>query len=414
MNYTSRSAIETGFECERKRWFNYFFLGGGIIPVGEFIPLVTGGGIHRGIESSALGDEVQTAVATAKNYISTEVQDRGLHGHNPEQTRYTLLEQSSLTEALVRAWEMREKPKLLERFNVLSIEKEHKLLIAKEHQLPITKDIVLLSKPDQVLQDKQTGDIYNYSIKSIKKWYERMDNAYKVDLQGLTEALAVTVCEKVNVLGTKFCYLVKGDRRKRVETRMIEGQIIEEELYVTDSPLIYAYRMMNHATGKPMYAHSNLTIKPENKSGYGRLGKDWQRFRIWETKGGVSRWLEILDSGRIQPELGDVIKNQVITPTEVHRTREQLKSTLVEIQTKEARMFQGRDAVMNGESVDKWFPKNRRSCYFPSTCEYLPICPVNGVEFDKAIADDPIGSGKYMKRIPHYESERKALGERNS
>lgn len=409
MNYTTRSAIDVGFECERKRYYMTFFEGIGITPIGEAIPLLTGSTIHLGIESCANGEEVDVAVAKARHYMNQEVMTRGLQGHTKDQTDYTLHEQANLAEGLIRGWYSRERNKLLSRFRILSVEKEHKLLIAKEHQLPLTKDIVMLSKPDQVLQDKESGDIYNYSIKSIKKWYERMDNAYKVDLQGITEAIAVTVCEKATVLGTKFCYLVKGDRRKGVEVRMINGQMVEEELYVTSSPLIYAYRMLDRETQKFRYAHSNLTIKPENKSGYGRLSKDWQRFRVWETKGGVKKWLEILNTGRIQPELGDVVKQQIITPPEVHRTREQLKSTLVQIQHKEARMFQGRDAVLNGDSIDKWFPMNRRSCYFPSECEYLKICPVGGHSYDANISSDPLGSGEFVKRVPHYKTEREAL-----
>lgn len=406
--YTTRSAIEEGSDlggCLRRRYFYQFFQETGIVPSGDHIPFITGGAIHKGIEERSNGKELDEAVRIAIDTFHSEVgSDEGDSQDEQNQEGYTIREQVALTEALLRAWELRERQRVLDRFEIVSVE--------KEYQVPLDKngDLILLSKPDQLLQDRDRGEFYNYSIKSMKQWYPRLDKSYKVDLQGKTEAIAIWWNKKIKVVATKFCFLIKGSREEELVTRMDDGNLVEDSLWVTKSPLIYGYR--TELEGKLKYAHSNKIVKPENISGFGRLPKKegWKRFEVWNTRFGVKKWVEALASGKIQPELGDVVKDQVITPVEVYRTRENLKSTLVQIQKSEKRVFLGAWRVKNGDSLDEYFPQNVRCCYFPSKCPYLSICSTGGEDFDSRIEDDPIGSGKFIPRRPHYETERKSHG----
>jgi hypothetical protein len=402
VQYTTRSAIEEGSNmggCLRKRWFYQFFEGTGIVLAGEYIPFVTGGAIHKGVEERSLGASLEVATERALDKFYSEVTDKHL---GDEQAAYTREEQAALVEALLRAWELRERQRVLDRFEIVSVE--------KEYQVPLDRngDLILLSKPDQLLQDRQRGEFYNYSIKSMKQWYPRLDKSYKVDLQGKTEAIAIWFNKKIKVVATKFCFLIKGRRDEELTTKLEDGQVYESSLWVTKSPLIYGYRA--EVEGKMKYCHSDKIYKPENKSGFGKLPKKegWERFQVWKTKFGVAKWVDALASGKIQPELGDVVKDQVITPVEAHRTRENLQSTYIQIKHSEKSVFLGAYRVKNGDSLDEHFPQAVQHCYFPSQCEYLKICANGGEDYDAAIADDPLGSGLYVRREPHYETEREA------
>ena len=392
--YTTRSAIEVSIECPRKGLFNRFLLGTGIVPVGEYIPLVTGSAVHKGIEYLNVPTALEEFDSQLRGTFFTDLEEA--------QQDYTYQEQRALVEALVRVWALREYPNIKQGYETISIE--------KEYQVPLDKngDLVLLARPDRLLQDKHTGELYTYSIKTTKAWYERMEDAYKVDLQGLTEAMAVTYVTKQKVLGTKFCFLVKGRREKLVEQVMNAGNIEESEQWITKSPLIYGYRTVDEA-GKHMFAHSDKIVKPENKSGFGKLPKKegWEKFKVWETKGGVKAWIQLLPY--IQPELGDIFATQVITPLDTHRTMSQLKSTLVQIATQEKNQFDAFNRFENGENVDRCFCMNRRACYFPDPCEYLRICPNGNAKYDPMVANDPLGSGEFVRRVPHYETERLCL-----
>ena len=346
-----------------------------------------------------MGCEKASPEAAMEDF-DTQCTDSFFRNIEEAQQDYTYWEQRALTEALTRVWIEKEYPLIQRDFETLGIE--------KEYQVPLDKngDLVLLARPDRLLRERQTGELYTYSIKTVKQWNERMENAYQVDLQGLTEALAVTYATKQKVLATKFCFLVKGRREKVTEQVMVEGNIEESTKWVTHSPLIYGWRRTD-ANGKLHFAHSDKIIKEENKSGFGKLPKKegWIKFNVWETKGGIRAWIRVLPT--IQPELGDLMKQHVITPVETHRTMAQIKSTLVQIATGEHLAFENADRVANGENIDKCFLMNRRACYFPQPCEYLEICPNANKDYSPEIAEDPVGSGYYMERVPHYETERR-------
>ena len=130
---------------------------------------------------------------------------------------------------------------------------------------------------------------------------------------------------------TKFCFLIKGGKGKPVEG--------EEDSFIAQSPLIRGYKNDGH------YAHSFYFPNENNKSGKGRLGKGWEAFNVWEEMG-VKTWIEMLSSKvrdsqtgedmfEIQPECGDIIKQQVVTPPETFVKDADLFHTLVQIEAME-------------------------------------------------------------------------------
>lgn len=461
MNFTSRSAIETYWTCPRKRYLQYFYDGIGIVPSGRSIPLTTGTCVHAGIEHMARWlkkrgnriledikkeseEVIEEAVEIGKQIYLDELIEKKFHGKGVEtdqQQEFTKGEQLALTEALIRAWGLRELPNINHRFLVYDIERE----IA----VSLTNDITLESRCDMLLRERVGKDIYCYSLKTTKEFTKWIEKGYKDDLQGLLEMWAAehyltesnrkirsgieflngylkgdTIKEIEQLLdkklvadapmGVKFCFLVKGKREEEKENGEGTG------FYRTINSLIRGYRKFS--TSGIEYAHSMYFPNNANSSGYGRLGKGWEPFNVWtdegERVGGVKGWVEMLDTRtynqqeesvfEIQPECGDVIGKYVVTPVEVFRDEREIKDVVAQVTIQENKIFN----QLLGYSDNSW-TQNRRSCHYPTDCEYIPICYLkdsNDKPVSIQVREDPIGSGWYEKRRPHHEKEKEEKG----
>ena len=59
--------------------------------------------------------------------------------------------------------------------------------------------------------------------------------------------------------------------------------------------------------------------------------------------------------------------------------------------------------------LNVYFPQNEEACFWPTTCDYLPICHLKDWKGDSVSPDvrkDPVGSGLYKWREPHYKLEK--------
>lgn len=470
--FTSRSAIEDYQKCPRLRWWRQFYNGKGISPTRKSIPLSTGTCIHAGVEylfrwakefGSKIGYEegklhfetaVENAVSAAKKTYYDLVYDAGFTGTgvtNDINQKFTYNEQVALTEALIRAWALKELPLILKEYEIVGTEKEITV------NLPGT-DIVFQARVDAELKHREDGSYYNYSLKTAKMWNDRSDKSYRKDLQGLTEIWAVEnereglrglsdtledVLRLLRVRGyiqetnvatltkffdgklplkgkvvdaVRFCFLIKGDRRESGKDFSYYDSGDGSGRYVTYSPLIRGYKRIT--TMSIEYAHSYKFPNPNNKSGMGALGKGWDPFNVWEDAGvgGVKGWIEKIsakdENGNylIQPECGDVIKNQVITPIPYMRDKGEVDSAIRQITSQEDHIFTILNTINNHIAdeerltmLDHYFPQHRHSCHWPSDCEMLAACwnPMTG--------DDPVGSGLYQIRVPHHDMERESF-----
>ncbi len=440
--FTSRSAVESFQDCPRYRYNQYFLGGKGVVPVAKSIPLMTGGAVHRGIEHLAnrvrIGQEpdVEQAVQLAVGEYVTACEREGFKFSgkgvdSDKQQWFTFNEQKALIEALIRVWAIVELPNIVERYTIISVEREIE-------PIEIAPGVWFQAKVDMELKEKSSGDFHNYSLKTMKQWDERSENSYKSDLQGLTEIWAVEqdaarsdkaiqkVLEGLEILdkgfklpqkniltmqqylekqkqgkrvsAVRFCILIKGARYK--------SQYADDtELYITYNPLIRGYK--NITPGGVAYAHSYKFPNPANKSGYGMLGKDWVGFNVWEEMG-VKKWIEILQTGEIQPNCGDMLRKFVFSPVEYFRGEGEIEEAIKEIGYQEKGIAtaietlvgasqEQRDIIMNGQ-----FLHIRKHCefHFGSQCEYKELC------WNPTVGQDPVGSGLYQIREPHHEAER--------
>jgi hypothetical protein len=451
--FTSRSMVEAYQDCPRYR-FNLSFLSGkGLTRVQKSVPLVTGGAVHRGVEHlmnrvriGAIDEktpiqndspDVNTAVDLAVQQYVAEVEGVGFTGkqlQTDKQQWFTFNEQKALTEALIRTWYLVELPIIVERYKVLAVEREIE-------PIELVPGVMWQAKIDAELQERGTGDFHNYSLKTCSEWNKRMEESYASDLQGVTEIwsaeedakrangrldkaiaeiqayadgmkiapkqlvdIAVYLTKKKvdkKISGIRFCFLVKGKW-------MVPPIDDPEAVKVTYSPLIRGYK--NITPSGVGYAHSWNFPNPDNKSGKGALGRGWEPFNVWETEFGVKGWIEMLVKGEIQPECGDVVKQQVVTPIEFSRNDAEIEEAMEEV-TKQEEMieFQLRQLDAMGTNpkatksiMSRVFPHNRKHCYFSygAQCPYLQLC------WQPEIAADPVGSGLYEIRKAHHSYER--------
>lgn len=453
--YTSRSQIEDYQKCPRLRYWRQFYKGKGITPSRKSIPLSTGSCIHAGVEylfgwakheqgsgTSSLEWEtaIENAVTAGKKLYYELVFDSGfMTGNgtlNDINQRYTYNEQVALTEALIRAWAMKELPYIIREYEIVGTEKEITV------NLPGT-DIVFQARVDAELKHRGDGSYYNYSLKTAKMWNERSDKSYRKDLQGLTEIWAVenereglngftegiihsleqlrsknyilqqNVNQITNFLNTKlptrnkvvdavkFCFLIKGYRRESGKDFGYYSEGDKSGRYVTYNPLIRGYK--NITTTGVSYAHSYKFLNSNNKSGMGALGKGWEPFNVWEDAGvgGVRGWIEMLEKQTIQPECGDIIKSLVITPISYDRNKIEVDSAIGQITNQEKIIFDWIQGDM--WELDKLFPQYRHSCHWPSDCEMLDAC------WKPEVNSDPVGSGLYQIRTPHHQAEKESF-----
>lgn len=445
---TSRTAIEVYRECPYKRYLQFFYDGTGIVPAKWNVPLTTGSCVHKGVEYllrwmkngnrkdnpelAPIDDAVQIGVSCYE-----EIVQEYWKGHErTKEDEATVREQVALTEALIRAWGLVELPRLGRRFRVVDIELEETLPLGVSVG---GKEIVDLARADAILEDRGTGDWFNYSLKTQRSWYDVAEKRLKISLQAAIECMAVEyrlkehreflksafeifkaqqaldVAKRVKeiygklpkqLMGTKSCFLIKGDRK---ESKYEKG------LWITYNPLIRGYRSNKPATvgkvSRTDYAWSWFTVNPDNKSGTGILGKTWGPFNVWETEGGVKWWINKLIEEEIQKECGDPLKQVVLSPTEWFRRQQILDTVGKQIARQEEKVFTDLREHYGKKDLLEFFPMNQDSCY-PFTnypCEYLSICNNGNDSYRENIANDPIGSGEYVKRVAHHEIERRLL-----
>lgn len=442
--FTSRSSIESFQDCPRYRYHNQFNGGKGLVRIQKSVPLVTGGAIHRGVEHCMnrlrIGEDIDPdiAVQLAVSQYRTDCENQGFYGkslENDRQQKFTFEEQKALTEALIRAWCYKELPQIKARYKVIGVEREI-------NPVKLVDNVYLMARIDAELQEIATGDYHNYSLKSVKQWGEREENSYRSDLQGVTEIWAaeqdvenfnrsvddtvfalrgledynqVSVDKLVQIAAyvmkkkldkkisaIRFCYLVKGVQKKPD----YYGND-PDAIKITYNPLIRGYKNIT-PTGIT-YAHSWFYPNPNNKSGKSILGQGWTPFNVWESNITIKKWMEMLESGEIQPDCGDVIKQHVVTPVEYGRNEEEIEEAIGEIASQEKRIFKHAGLIRDFDikevkesSMEATFPHYRKHCefHFGGPCEYKELC------WKKEVGEDPVGSGLYEIRQPHHSTER--------
>lgn len=450
VSFTDRSRQEEFKRCNRARYLGYEWGGRGLRKVRQIIPLATGIFTHVG-----LGDlleqilrldpsgqdpyvwrrvKVDAAVKRATDAYKAEMKKRALDVELGEDGAYTADEQVALTEAMLRAYCVKGLGDLLEQYEVLEVEQEE--LWPTFVAPALYERIDMQGRLDALLRERSSGDFYICSFKTAATWDHRKDGEARHDVQGLSEAVLVERRLKLwhaelheegrsaaqlpsnrtaailrespdppRIMGIQMVHLIKGKRDKDEYT----GR------WQTRSHLLRAWK--REGITAPEFAWSWKWAGPEVNERTGNLvghtlGKGWRLTDVFdpnESFGGVKGWIDALAAGTIQEEAGDPFSDTYVQPLPYFRQDQDLVDWQEQAMNQEWRVH---DSVKAVESIRQFqpetlrsalnamFPQNRRSCDWPSRCQFLDIC-----FGDPSMLISPLSSGLYELRVPHHAAE---------
>ena len=502
--WTDRSRILSYQRCPRRRYMEYHEGGMGIVPRRTPLPLAVGGAVHEGLavllrEGQAalvpntdifdprLVDIEEHAVMAALAELATHADgldldlseraaqgpvddiqkqlndslgqvDEGFEGRvldaKAQFDAYLFAEQSALVEAMVRAYARRRLRPLLEQYEVLEVEREGEWLLA-EMYAPLLNDKVELrfaSRPDALLRDRESNQLYIQSFKTAASWDIRKERDSERDMQGLSEGVEIErrlgelwtllkgnhtidfaqtteqMCKWLlaleappRILGIRMEYLMKGERWKDKDLTARMG--IESR--VQKSHLVRAYLNSGMAAGDEQWNYS-YDFHKEDGSTSKLYYKTWRPAAVWEHME-IKKWIDMLDqtvetvgeegralgwSGPAQASGftdGHPLDSVFHPPLVVYRNDDHLRDWFEQTEAQERAVAEHVECVRvatddeRRSKLNVLFPMYRQSCEYPTTCPFVPIC--YGPEH---VQRDPMGTGRYKVRDPNHIQEREA------
>jgi hypothetical protein len=361
---------------------------------------------------------------------------------------YLKEELAAQVEAMVRAYARRRWRGVLAEFEVLEVEREGEWKLG---EVPGTgglgdAELWFASRADALLRNRETSDLYIMSYKTTGAWDRRKAADAEVDMQGLSEAVDIerrlgeawlhihaghasvaegydavqtvnqstwnwlcTLPEPPRVLGVRYEYLVKGPRRKDKNDPAMPNR------FVADTPLIRAYKFDGITADDRRWAHSFTFHTQAGKSS--RLDyRAWKKAPVWKFMP-VSRWIDMLDAGEIQPDIYDehgreidILAEQFIPPVVVYRNDDDMRDMLEQLEASEIRVAENVAAVQAAErqgdlalvrsELNRRFPQTRTSCSWPGACAMRPIC-----FGPQTIRQNPESSELYQVRRANHPQE---------
>ena len=475
--YTSRSAIIEYQRCPRARYLGYEWSGTGLAKVRATIPLATGSWTHAGLASMLLDVQagwqvdVDKAVQVALTGYQEELAARGLDIELGEDGAYVAEEQLALVEGMLRAYAAKGLGELVEKYEVLEVEREDVWtgfskwtgptthLVEDEevytHVEPDGHQVDLQARADGLLRERSTGDLYLLSFKTAAGWDARRDGDARHDVQGLSEA-AVTerrLVEEWAALhdagaaysGTDHTQSTRLSGHLKAKLNATNDPTLRYLADLPDPPRIMGIQMVFLIKGRreqayeggPYLTQSSLIRGwqregvtdreyawrykwegPDTWPDTGRLkghtlGKGWSKFDAWTANGGVKAWVEMLSRGLVQPEIGmDPLDATYHMPLPYFRQDRDLTSWVRQAQAQERRVMQDSVLVEQVRKDDAPALPELLDNLFPQyrrSCDYPSKCAYQEICFgDESMLVSPMSTGLYQIRVPHHDAEREA------
>ena len=366
---TDRSRIETDWACPRKRYWltehtvdpHSYEPPSGIVPLTTSPALAFGSTVHKGLEYQILQE-------TKGQHARWTPMDEGIPGLEAVDVGLTHMQtypfwddlspdQQDTAVALITGFFQTVWPRWMKQYEPIAVEQE----------LEFEQDgVIFMVRPDLLLKDKKTGDIWYPDFKTFTSWNNR-----KWDW-GLQQQLTMLACEKalgVTLTGAWIQGLSKGSGRKGV-------------LY---HPLVYGYRH----PGTP--GVTDPTFGSKRRSGF-------ERFHTWDyPHGGIEGWIDRLAAK--DPELLSKCYPQTAP---LFLKKELMEEEIIpQVVAREKQIEALR--LIHGATPDehrKRFPMNINQCETGyGRCSYFEACHV------PAVHRHPLKGGGYKPRHPHHKAE---------
>lgn len=252
-----RSAAVCDWQCPRKRFYNYEFLGRGIVPPESAYELYLGTLIHDGIAALTNNVPIDAIVEAGIKQLRGKL----LEGREMEDdAQFFANEQCALAEGLLRGFYKARWPQICEEYpEVVVCEQE----LIYNYEIDGRK-LRFLSKPDLVRRDRE-GQLWLFEWKTTssnkEEWIHQWETAVQVHAQIRTveEALGEPVA------GCIVQGFYKGYEDRRWNR--------------WESHFCYGY----HKPGNPPFEREQWQF--EYKYGF-------KKAPLWNREGGVKRWVE--------------------------------------------------------------------------------------------------------------------------
>lgn len=360
LHYYTRSHRVRDEVCPRSRYWWSVYGGRGIERDGEAFELSFGTLVHTalaGLMDPAGGQSLDELVSNGVESLGILLAGRD---------ELTQREYQTLFEAFVRGFARVVRPRLLEQYEVVSIEREFTRDQGEGIRVGVKPDLILRRKFDGTLwyvEYKTTGNVK-------KEWLESWNTS--VQLMAGAMLAGETLGEPV-----EGC-IIQG---------LYKGYKYQGELR---TPLVYRWRK----PGLPGETDEIVAERPTRWAG-------WHREGLWEGEGGVAAWIEQM------PE--EVLLGQFPQTPPIFLNKELVETWLRQSAIREGEI----DAVQRGfdagqemapETLDRTFPQYFSQCKstWGRGCDFFDCC------WFPHIGADPIGSGLYRERQFHHEGERDA------
>lgn len=382
--WSSHSQISDFEKCPRLVYWRYHHGGTGLEGYGIQLEAEMGTAIHTGIERLLQGDDVTVAVLAARNHVAGAIASDPTPPHLlTDNRRFEYEEALPLVEACVRGWALARLPRIVTQGKCLSIEQEHPIKFTLEGG----QVVGLQTRPDIVWQRNTDGAVFIRNIKTCKVVDDKFREQWKIDMQTLSEPLAVEQTG-VQVSGVIVEGVAKGKKLDFPASALpdLAGK------YYHNNPLIYGW----HREAEPPLTRESWEHRYEwtDLSGqHRRLGKGYRKVPIWRAyPGGITAWINHVwgeDASAFDDlfvELEPILRSDY----EIERWKAQ---TLEEILSRD---YSAQLVKLHPKFLDSDFPMytSNGNCIWPRKCQYYPLC-------HEAIGD-PLESGQFKVRIPHH------------
>jgi len=400
-----RSRIIEFQKCPRARYLAYHHLGTGLQRTRKSLPLQFGSAFHEGAEHLLQGN-VEEAVLRAFLFLEQALNGgTSFDGEEPKNVedalRYGREEQMALVEALLRGWHLYEGKEFLEQFEVMEVEREGRALLeigsmgiettvkldGTNIHRPYDNGLTLMFRPDALVREKASGDLYVISWKTCSSFGKRNELQARHDMQSMSEVWGVqqTRAEELyrlfgsvsdtyrhRIEGVIYKWIVKGRR----SLDKWDG------LYKQNSHLIYGWLKRGDTPEMDEWSWAYEWEK-EDGSGSSRLGKGWRKVPIWrEYEGGVKAWIDDLHHRRVFPRHLSALASVFPVQTPVERRADEVESWRTQVVQQELeiadKLEQLRLYLLIGEPpkelLDKLFPQYTHSCHSFLGCAFLGSC----------------------------------------
>lgn len=385
---TDRSRIVTREECERKRFLQYDFdIQGapvrGLQRKEMSLPLLTGDELHIAHARVLGGHSVESTVANIIKSYHERVEKRGVYGEGDMESLIT--EQTNLLIGMLTAFNYLWVPRILEEYDVISIE--------KPQQWQLAPGLVLNLREDTSLRRKADGQRVTLDYKSIP--YITDDAQKKLERSRQT-TLYVLAAEELYGEPVEIAYLQSAKGMRRKDTAK-SSPFYEQKIQA--SPYLYAYILRGGVGDVYQTAYTSK--------------KGFQKFRTYEEMP-MSEWMDWLwkNERNTINEQFSFVPPMAQTPAEMLRIKNLvIREELEFIHDVDAYYEMLETAEKTGNEVlrqkaaewlDTFAPMRDEVCYKYGQDS---VCPMFGLCHNEGALERVLEDGEYEPREAHHVTE---------